>query len=117
MGARVNFVFTQDQFENSPKVVLYSHWGETTWEYDLACALTCAEPRWDDPSYGTRIVISNLIGEQWRSETGFGIFATTDMTDSWDLCVEIDFVNKTVDGVAFNTFVKYGLAKGEYQNA
>jgi len=61
MGARVNFVFTQ--FENSPKVVLYSHWGETTWEYDLACALSVAEPRWDDPTYGTRIVISNLIGE------------------------------------------------------
>jgi hypothetical protein len=121
MGARINFIFIQDETAigepASPKVVLYSHWGETTWEVDLACALSVAEPRWDDPSYGTRIVISNLIGEQWKSETGFGIYATTEMTDMWDPCVEIDFVKKTVDGVAFDTFVKYGLAKGEYQNA
>jgi len=39
------------------------------------------------------------------------------MTDAWDLCVEIDFVNKTVDRVPFNTFTKYQIAKGEYQNA
>jgi hypothetical protein len=101
MGARINFIF--NEYETaigepaSPKVVLYSHW--------------------DDPSYATRIVISNLIGEQWKSLTGFGIYAITDSTPTWDQCVEIDFVNKTVDGVAFDTFVKYGLAKGEYQNA
>ena len=115
MGARVNFVFKQ--YENTPSVVLYSHWGADSWEVDLACALSVAEPRWDDPSYGTRIAISNLIGEQWKSETGFGIYASTEMEDPWDLCVEIDFINKTVDGVAFDTFVKYGLAKGEYLNA
>lgn len=122
MGARINFVFKQDEDTAtgepvSPKVVLYSHWGADSWEVDLACALSVAQPRWDDPSYGTRIVISNLIGEQWKSETGFGIYATTDTASTWDPCVEIDFINKTVDGVAFDTFVKYGLAKGEYQNA
>jgi hypothetical protein len=121
MGARINFIF--NEYETaigepaSPKVVLYSHWGETTWEADLASALSVAEPRWDDPSYATRIVISNLIGEQWKSETGFGIYATTDTASTWDTCVEIDFVKKTVDGVAFDIFVKYGLAKGEYQDA
>ena len=121
MGARVNFIFKEDETAigepASPSVVLYSHWGADTWEVDLACALSVAEPRWDDPSYATRIVISNLIGEQWKSLTGFGIYASTNMADPWDLCVEIDFVKKTVDGVAFDTFVKYGLAKGEYQDA
>jgi hypothetical protein len=39
------------------------------------------------------------------------------MEDPWDLIVEVDFINKTVDGVAFDIFVKYGLAKGEYQDA
>lgn len=121
MGARVNFIFNEDETAigepASPKVVLYSHWGADTWEVDLASALSVAEPRWDDASYATRIVISNLIGEQWKSETGFGIYATTSMEDPWDLCVEIDFVKKTVDGIAFNTFVNYGLAKGEYQDA
>jgi hypothetical protein len=122
MGARVHFMFkevndTAIGEPASPSVVLYSHWGADSWEVDLACALSVAEPRWDDPSYATRIVISNLIGEQWKSLTGFGIYASTNMADPWDLCVEIDFVKKTVDGVAFDTFVKYGLAKGEYQDA
>lgn len=122
MGARVNFIFIEDESAigepASPKVVLYSHWGADTWEVDLACALSVAEPRWDDPSYATRIVISNLIGEQWKSEIGFGIYATMEIPDTWgDPCVVIDFANKTVDGVAFDTFVKYGLAKGEYQDA
>ena len=116
MGARVNFVFIQD--DTGKNVTLYSHWGADTWEVDLACALSVAEPRWDDTSYATRIVISNLIGEQWKSETGFGIYATMEIPDTWgDPCVVIDFANKTVDGVAFDTFVKYGLAKGEYQDA
>ncbi len=123
MGARVHFMFKEVNDTAigepvSPSVVLYSHWGADTWEYDLACALSVAEPRWIDPSYGTRIVISNLIGEQWKSETGFGIYATTEIPDTWgDPCVVIDFANLTVDGVAFDTFVKYGLAKGEYENA
>jgi len=121
MGARVNFIFNEDETAigepASPKVVLYSHWGADTWEVDLASALSVAEPRWDDPSYATRIVISNLIGEQWKSLLGFGIYAITDTPPTWDLSVEIDFVKKTVDGVAFDTFVKYGLAKGEYQDA
>jgi hypothetical protein len=122
MGARVHFIFKEDETAvgepASPSVVLYSHWGADTWEVDLACALSVAEPRWDDTSYATRIVISNLIGEQWKSEIGFGIYATMEIPDTWgDPCVVIDFANKTVDGVAFDTFVKYGLAKGEYQDA
>ena len=123
MGARVHFMFkevndTAIGEPASPSVVLYSHWGADTWEVDLACALSVAEPRWDDTSYATRIVISNLIGEQWKSEIGFGIYATMEIPDTrGDPCVVIDFANKTVDGVAFDTFVKYGLAKGEYQNA
>ena len=115
MGARVNFVFKQ--YENAPSVVLYSHWGADSWEVDLAHALAGAASRWDDPSYGTRIVISNLIGEQWKGMLGYGIYASTGMEDPWDLCVEVDFINKTVNGADFDTFVKYGLAKGEYQDA
>jgi len=119
MGARVNFVFKQ--YENTPSVVLYSHWGADSWEEDLAFALACAKPRWDDPSYGTRIAISRLIGHQWEGETGFGIYASTGMEDPWDLCVEVDFINKTVNGKSFDKFVNYHTtiaeAEQEFNNA
>ena len=48
MGARVNFVFKQD--ESGKNLTLYSHWGADSWEVDLAYALDKARPRWDDPT-------------------------------------------------------------------
>ncbi len=58
MGARINFVF-KDGTDSS--VVLYSHWGQDSWQPDIAEALQHARRRWDDSSYGTRMVISYLI--------------------------------------------------------
>ncbi len=62
MGARINYVFKDS--ETGPMVVLYSHWGETEWQRDLAQALQHAKPRWDDSSYGTRMIISYLMADQ-----------------------------------------------------
>lgn len=118
MGARIEFAFKQDESENY--ITLYSHWGADNWEIDLAYALESARPRWSDPYYGTRIVISNLIGEQWKEETGFGLFITNaneDRSDSWAEQVIVDFVKKEVNGTPFDTLVKYGIAKEEYKNA
>jgi hypothetical protein len=39
----------------------------------LADAVIAARPRWNDPSYATRITISQLIGDQWNMETGWGL--------------------------------------------
>lgn len=39
----------------------------------LAHALATARPRWDDPAYATRICISQIVGADWDSETGYGI--------------------------------------------
>jgi hypothetical protein len=39
----------------------------------LARAVDKARPRWSDESYATRIAISNLIKDEWTSETGWGI--------------------------------------------
>lgn len=115
MGARINFVFKQ--YENKPNIVLYSHWGADSWEIDLAFALDKARGRWDDVSYGTRIAITSLVAEQWGAETGFGIYTAEDGEDLGDFQVEVNFINQTVGGVPFDTFVSYGLAKEEYQNA
>jgi hypothetical protein len=72
MGARINFIF-DDGTESL--AVLYSHWGEDTWEDDLIAALDHAKPRHGDYSYFTRMVISHLIKNSILDETGFGIYA------------------------------------------
>ena len=95
MGARINFVFT-DGTDSS--VVLYSHWGQDSWESDIAEALQHARRRWDDSSYGTRMIISYLIQHNILDETGFGIYAINNQgsMDLGEQTVVIDFVNKTV---------------------
>jgi hypothetical protein len=69
MGSRTNFQLKD--FHGS--IWLYSHSGGDFKSSDLAMALIKAEPRWSDTAYGIRIVISQLIGERWPYETGFGI--------------------------------------------
>ena len=39
----------------------------------LADAVIEARPRWSDPSYATRIAISQIVGDQWTEETGWGL--------------------------------------------
>ena len=107
MGARINFVF-QDS-EQGPRVVLYSHWGETEWQRDLAMALQHAKPRLNDSSYGTRMIISYLMQDSILEETGFGIYAIdNDGLDLGETTVLVDFITKTVTdkvSVPFDKFV------------
>jgi hypothetical protein len=111
MGARINFVFKDS--EDGPSVVLYSHWGQDSWEPDLAEALQHARPRIDDSSYGTRMIISYLIQHNILDETGYGIYAINGNNyDLGEQTVIIDFVNKTITDnhpVEFGAFVNaYG---------
>ena len=95
MGARINFVF-KDGSDSS--VVLYSHWGQDSWESDIAEALQHARRRWDDSSYGTRMIISYLIQHNILDETGYGIYAINNdgSMDLGEQTVVIDFTDKTV---------------------
>jgi hypothetical protein len=116
MGARINFVFKDSEpaiGEPSSSVVLYSHWGQDSWQTDIAEALAHAKPRWDDSSYATRMMISYLMQDSILDETGFGIYAINDTNyDLGEQTVIIDFVNKTVIdfvSVKFEAFVNaYG---------
>jgi hypothetical protein len=107
MGARVFFNIKQG--ENN-YISLYSHWGEFTMYSDMAQALEKARPRWNDASYATRIIISNLIGTEWDSETGFGLFSGIEgiYDESY---IDVDLVNKTVSDASgqhsFDEFVSY----------
>jgi hypothetical protein len=94
MGARINFVFKDDL---DSAVVLYSHWGQTEWQRDLAMAMDHAKSKWDNDAYFTRMVISYLIQDSVLEATGFGIYSITgDNYDLGDQTVVIDLINQTV---------------------
>ena len=106
MGARINYIFKDSLTQ--PSVVLYSHWGETEWQRDLAMALDHAKPRWIDSSYATRMMISYLIQDSVLEETGFGIYAVNGPNyELMDTTVVIDFTNKTIYEVGSNVHVKW----------
>ena len=95
MGARINFVFKD--VEDEAHVVLYSHWGETEWQRDIAMALEHSKPRWRDYSYFTRMMISYLMQDSILDETGFGIYAITGTNfDLGETTVVIDIAKETI---------------------
>ncbi len=71
MGDRANIGFTEHI--NSPVINLYTHWHGSERRELLAWALEKSKPRWADPSYATRIAISQIVGEDWDKETGWGL--------------------------------------------
>lgn len=97
MGSRTNFQLKDEK----GSVWLYSHWGGDSKMNDLAAAIETAEPRWDDITYAMRIVVSQLVGSDWNSETGFGLSSYEAGEESYEpVCV--DFTNKTVSSDTFN---------------
>lgn len=107
MGDRIVYSIKQDK---DLSINLYSHWGGYDRFEDLARALQAAEPRWSDTAYATRIIVSQLIGDQWNSETGFGLWASSsdggyggDHPD-----ITINLINKTVsDETGVHTFEQF----------
>jgi hypothetical protein len=94
MGARINFVF-KDGTDSS--VVLYSHWGQDSWQTDIAATLVHSKPRWFDSVYGTRMMISYLMQDSILEEHGYGIYAVSGTNfDLGEQTIVIDFVNKTI---------------------
>jgi hypothetical protein len=91
MGDRANFGF-RDSKENV--VFLYGHWAGHQMLAQLANAVEKARPRWEDESYATRISISQLIGDSWNSETGWGISVNKILDNEHKIPV-IDWRNKT----------------------
>lgn len=110
MGDRIVYSIKQDK---DLSVNLYSHWGGYDRFAALARALKAAEPRWNDVSYGTRIIVSQLIGDQWDQELGFGLWASNSdeaIGGDWP-DITIDLINKTVEdetGIhSFESFISY----------
>ena len=104
MGARINFVFDDG---TDSLVNLYSHWGEDSWQDDLAGAIFHAQIRRGDYSYFTRMVISHLIKDDLMRETGFGIFAInrSEINNNFDKTVVLDLVNNTLTDLDNNNTI------------
>ena len=113
MGDRIVYSIRQDK---DLSVNLYSHWGGYDRFVNLANALRAAEPRWNDSSYATRIIVSQLIGDEWAAETGFGLWASSEhgMYGGDHPDIVIDLVSKTVEDETgihpFADFINYHAA-------
>lgn len=70
MGDRRNVIVQHDK-DNS--VALYTHWSGSELPQTLARALDRGRGRWNDGTYLTRIVFSEMVKDEILGETGFGI--------------------------------------------
>jgi hypothetical protein len=91
MGDRANFGFVQP---NGNTIVLYGHWAGDGMLGQLADAVIKARPRWNDPAYATRIAISQLVGDQWNSETGWGLHVN-EISDNEHKIAIVDWEQQT----------------------
>jgi hypothetical protein len=91
MGDRANFGFKDRKGDT---VFLYGHWAGYNMLENLANAVEHARPRWNDESYATRIAISRMVGEEWESETGWGI-SVNQLADNEHKVPVIDWDKKT----------------------
>ena len=114
MGDRANFGF-RDSNENI--VFLYGHWAGHRMLENLADAVQIAHPRWNDEAYATRITISQMIRDEWASETGWGI-SVNQLADNEHKVPIIDWKNKTftlmeedLKTVVFSTSLEAFVAK------
>lgn len=111
MGARTNFTFTTD----TGSLTLYSHWGGDSKDVDLAQALKVALPRLSmgDTAYALRIIVSELIGPDWNSETGFGLFVGEEGGEEQYEPITVDLTNNTVIDSSgahpINQYINYHL--------
>lgn len=111
MGDRCVFGFRESEKNKEETVWLYSHWGGFGRSEDLAVAIYKAQPRWADASYATRIAVSQIIGDAWNSETGYGLSAGSVYTgdNEYDHYLVVNWDDRTVtaegpDGTAYVTY-------------
>ena len=102
---------------NAPTLYLYSHWGGETQDKTLANALrkVLEWERETDYAYATRIVISQVIGDDWDHATGYGITIDEHPDPDYDYINVVDWSTGMVyrrpldgveqDGVPFARFI------------
>ena len=94
MGDRANFGLRQN---DGNIIFIYGHWAGEGMLARFANALRHTQNvgRIDDPAYGTRIIISQLIGEAWSGDLGWGI-TVNHLADNEHKVPVFDFAFQTV---------------------
>ena len=102
MGARV--VFQIDSGAGN-SICLYSHWGALSAREDVERALVKAMPRIEveDYEYATRIIVSSLIGNDWDSDLGYGLYVGPDTSGEELYIIDLVWKNVTLpEGTVIN---------------
>jgi hypothetical protein len=94
MGDRANFGLRQ---VDGNTIFIYGHWAGEGMLARFANALDHVQNlgRIDDQAYANRIIISQLIGEAWSGEYGWGITVNY-LTDNEHKVPVFDFADRTV---------------------
>ena len=78
MGDRAVAGFREKSSKPEATIYLYQHWSGSDQITNFANALDKARARWSDASYATRIMVSQLVGEYWNDELGYGLYVGGD---------------------------------------
>jgi hypothetical protein len=78
MGDRFTYGFVNP---GGDVLYLYSHWGGSDWNERLSDAMRKAGARPDDAYYANRIMVSQIIGEDWDKTHGYG-FSVNEVFDT-----------------------------------
>lgn len=94
MGDRANFGIRQI---DGNTIFVYGHWAGEGMLARFANALghTQNAGRIDDPAYATRIIISQLIGDDWSGDLGWGI-TVNHLADNEHKVPVFDLADRTV---------------------
>ena len=114
MGDRLNVEF---KFSDDKSIHLYAHWAgsrilssssNADGRKNLSEALEIASTRLGDKTYYTRIIISQLIGQDWSGELSWGIAPYYIDSENVDVVVDMtkDFSHMLKDAETW--FVKVG---------
>ena len=92
-------------------VYLYTHWGATNLVEDVQRAIA-KKWRWGDDEYLARIILDEIVGDEQKTETGYGI-GTTEHNDIWRLITLVNNVivvkdnDKEVFRGSYEEFLKF----------
>ena len=95
MGDRRNIKIIENE---GGTLYLYSHWGGSELHENLQAALSAGKNRWDDEPYLSRIILSYVVGDSWKEETGWGLSTYRTDHDYPDLEVNMKAQTVSVGG-------------------
>lgn len=68
-------------------------------------ALIRGKERWDDPNYLNRIIFSELISDDVKGLTNYGLMSEKKgIFGDWEVVVTVDVKGQMVDGMSFEKF-------------